>query len=289
MSRNRKKTKQTSPPEPLPKPSEPTEVKQHEVNQSEKPRSFIKSLLSDSKNIISLIAIIISAMGTTISIYYTYSSQQDQNRKWNTLNLARIELISEGFIVWKTISFEERTSIIWGYEQTIFSEMDGRKYTGRYEILNCLVLVDPATGKQVPDTLVFHSVTQAQSEYMHIQSQSLRNSAEIWKRYHIGFEFKNAGTTPATDIHVKITAKELEAISKGDLYSSTYPITLSPSAPMTASVFFNIPLSTKLPRIINFNVNLTYKKANGETVQQSFPVNYDSTQNYRSYGQQAGA
>ncbi len=70
-----------------------------------------QSFFSDPKVAISLFALIISI----ISLIWTFSSQWEQNRRWDALNLGKVEL-TDGFIMWKEITREEAISMKWGYE-----------------------------------------------------------------------------------------------------------------------------------------------------------------------------
>ncbi len=45
-----------------------------------------------------------------------------------------------------------------------------------------------------------------------------------------------------------------------------------------------LPLNMALPDVIKFEVTISYKDANGESIIRKIPVKYDSNQNYRSYG-----
>lgn len=83
---------------------------------------------SDPKNAISLFALLISIT----SLIWTLASQWEQNRRWDAVNLGRVELTDVGFIIWREISKEEALSTNWGYKPTLYSAVQNRVYKGQY-------------------------------------------------------------------------------------------------------------------------------------------------------------
>lgn len=93
-----------------------------------------QSFFSDPKVAISLLALVVSI----VSLIWTLANQWNQNKKWDALNLAKIEVSDQGFVIWKELSEEQIRLMKWGYEPTIFQHNENRVYTGRYHLLNSL-------------------------------------------------------------------------------------------------------------------------------------------------------
>lgn len=64
---------------------------------------LFKDFFGDVKGPLALLAVIISV----ISLYATISNQAEQNRRWEALNLGRIDLTDESFTMFKELSKEE--------------------------------------------------------------------------------------------------------------------------------------------------------------------------------------
>lgn len=239
-----------------------------------------EGFFSDPKVAISLVALAISIL----SLIWTLANQWNQNKRWDALNLAKIELEDEGFIIWKELSKEEVLSTKWGYEPTIFQNIEDRRYTDRYQLLNCLALLDLGTNSRVPNSGIAFTLSEIEQEIIRLGLISKPEKAASSKMYQIQFKLKNMGATPATEIRVKISVESSLKGLNGDLFLSDQDVEVYPSGTMNATAIFYVPVFEKLPDMMNFNVNVTYKRADGSKVDKNIPVTYDSKRNFWSLG-----
>lgn len=239
-----------------------------------------EGFFSDPKTAISLLLIVIAIL----SLIWTLANQWKQNKRWDALNLARIELEDEGFIIWKEMSKEEILSTKWGYEPSIFQNIEERRYIQRYQMINCLAILDLNTRERVPNSAIAFTLSEVEQEVARLGLLGKPERAATSKMYQIQFKLKNMGATRATDMRVKISVKSSSNGLNGELFLSDQAVDLYPSGTMNASTIFYLPVSENLPNPMNFNVNVTYKPVDGSTVDKSIPVTYDSKRNFWSLG-----
>lgn len=239
-----------------------------------------ESFFSDPKTAISVLALIIAIL----SFIWTLANQWKQNKRWDSLNLARIELEDEGFIIWKEMSKEEVLSTNWGYEPTIFQNIEERRYVGRYQVISCLAILDLNTRDRVPNSGIAFTLSEAEQEVARLGLLGKPERAATSKMYQTQFKLKNMGATLATEIRVRISVRSSSSGLNGDLFLSDQDVDMYPSGTMNASAIFYLPVLENLPNPMNFNVKVTYTRADGRTVDKSIPVTYDSKRNFWSLG-----
>ena len=239
-----------------------------------------ESFFSDPKTAISLLALVIAIF----SFIWTLANQWKQNKRWDALNLARIELEDEGFIVWKEMSNEEVLATKWGYEPTIFQNIEERRYVQRYQMINCLAILDLNTRDRVPNSNIAFTLSEVEQEVARLGLLGKPERAATSKMYQIQFKLKNVGATRATEIRVGISVKSSSNGLNGDLFLSDQDVDIYPSGTMNASTIFYLPVLENLPNPMNFLVNVTYKRVDGSKVDKSIPVTYDSKRNFWSLG-----
>ena len=234
------------------------------------------SFFTDPKVAISLIAILISLS----SLIWTFANQWEQNSRWDALNLGRVELTDVGFIIWKELSKEEALSTNWGYNPTLYSVVQERVHTGKYQLPYELILMD-SNNVRIPNSNGFFTLTEAQQE---IERLKLQGNPQIFKHYQVQFNFKNTGSTSSKDTTIKITAQIPATENPTEIFKSVEPTDLLPSSSINAVANFFVPLDATLPRIMKFSVLLAYKDAHGAINTRELPIVYDEEQNYWIYG-----
>ncbi len=236
------------------------------------------SFFADPKNAISLFALLISIT----SLIWTLASQWEQNRRWDALNLSRVELTDVGFIIWKEMSKEEALSTNWGYKPTLYSVVQNRIHQGKYQLPYELVLMD-SDNKGIPDSHGFFTLVEAQQEIARLGLKPPGN-LQVFRHYQIQFNFKNTGSTAAKENTIRITAHMPDAEKPVDVFASVEPIDLLPASTINAVANLFVPLNAALPQIMKFSVTLTYKDAHGVVNTRGLPIVYDASQNYWTYG-----
>ena len=234
------------------------------------------SFFTDPKVAISLIVIVIS-LG---SLIWTFANQWEQNRRWNALNLGRVELTDVGFIIWKELSKEEALSANWGYKPILYSVVQERVHRGKYQLPYELILMD-SNNVRIPNSNGFFTLAEAQQE---IERLKLQGNPQVFKHYQVQFNFKNTGSTSSKETTIKITAQIPGTEKPLDIFKSVEPIDLLPSSSINAVANFFVPLNATLPQIMKFSVLLTYKDAHDTINTRELPIVYDEGQNYWTYG-----
>ncbi len=238
-----------------------------------------QNFFTDPKVAISLFALLI-AIATLI---WTMFTNWEQNRRWDALNLGRVEIKDVGFIMWKEITKEEATSTDWGYKPTIFSHTENRIHTGKYRIPYELILVDPRTKKQLSGSNGFFTLAEAQAELTRLGIEE-DVQPEIRRHFQIQIDFQNKGSTIASDFKTLVKMKEIDKDSWVQAFKSKHGIALAPSATCNIVISFNTLLSLDFPKEINYEVEISYNDIHGELIRRKVPITYDSDMNYWSYG-----
>lgn len=239
-----------------------------------------QGFFSDPKVAISLLALLISIA----SLIWTLASQSEQNRRWDVLNLSRVELTDVGFIIWREVSKEEALSINWGHKPTLFAGIENRVYTGKYRLPYELVLVDSSTKNRITGSNGFFTLQEAEQEVLRLGLRATTSKPAVFKHYSVQFDFKNTGSTIATDTKVNITSEEPNTGKSIEVFNSLQAVDLLPSTSINVVAELYTPITTELPAVLKFTISLIYKDAHKKEIKRDIPVTYDSTRNYWTYG-----
>src|SRR5437588_11294074 len=107
---------------------------------------LLKDFFGDVKGPLALLAVIISV----ISLYATISNQAEQNRRWDALNLGRMDRTDESFTMFKELSKEDLDASDWGYIPFAFPRLEGKVMTERMQLPHELVLWDANNKRRLP-------------------------------------------------------------------------------------------------------------------------------------------
>lgn len=241
--------------------------------------SATQKLFTEPSVVISLFALFI-AVATFV---WTIFTNAEQNRRWDALNVGRVELKDVGFIMWKEMSKEEATSTDWGYKPTIFSHAENRLHTGRYRIPYELVLVDPKSKKRIPGSHGFFTISEARKEMDRLNLEK-DFKPEIHKRFQIQIDFQNQGATLVSEMKTGVKMKEWEKETWIEVFKSRQAVSLAPSATCNIVIDFSVPLPKEFPKIVNYEVDIAYKDVHSEHQNRKIKMTYDSGMNYWAYG-----
>ena len=236
-------------------------------------------LFTDPAIAISLFALLI-AIATFIWAIFTNA---EQNRRWDALNVGRIEIKDVGFIMWKEMSKEEAISKDWGYKPTIFSHAENRLHTGRYRIPYELILVEPKSKKRIPGSNGFFTIPEAYTEMKRLNLDE-NFKPEIHKRFQIQIDFQNKGATLASDMKAVVKMKEWDKQTWIEVFKSRQGVSLAPSATCNIVIDFRVPLSLEFPEAIVYELAISYKDIHEELQNRKIQMTYDSGMNYWTYG-----
>jgi len=94
--------------------------------------NFSSNFWSDPKIWIAILAIVISIFDFIFLIWFRW----DQNKRWDELNLARVELSNAYFIAWEEVDKQTVFSRDWGYNPSIHGVINenGHVYTNKFRV-----------------------------------------------------------------------------------------------------------------------------------------------------------
>lgn len=139
---------------------------------------------SDKKNWVSLLAVVISSISLIVagtSLWWTYHNQQDQNHRWDALNLPRVELSEVGFIIWRELPPDEALKTDWGYKASLITKLEKRVVQQLYQIPYELVLFDTESSQIVPNTVSFFTVAKGKEEIARLNLREREAKIEFYK------------------------------------------------------------------------------------------------------------
>lgn len=237
---------------------------------------LVKDFFSDLKGPLALLALLISG----ISLFWTVSYQLEQNRRWDSLNLGRVDLMEVNLTMFKEMSKQEVDSTDWGYLPFTFPRMEGRLITQHVQIPYELVLWDKATNKRVPFSNGVFTISESKKELERLGFNPSPTNIQVLKQYQVLFDFKNTGATPIKDFQIDITTDSGKSGQSTNVFSSRSKPDLLPDGTGNATVDFYSPVNERLPDTINFNVSLKFENVNEQQITRNIPLKYDSLHDY---------
>jgi len=238
--------------------------------------SEAQRFFSDPKVALSVFAIFISAF----SLFWTLANQWEQNRRWDMLNVGRVELTDVGFIIWKELSKEEALVTNWGYNPTLYSVVQDRVHRGKYQLPYELVLMT-LDGSRIPHSNGFFTLLEAEDEAKRLH---LQGNPPIYKHYQVQLDFRNTGSTTSKETTIKVTARLPDSQEPAVVFNSVEPVDVLPSSSINAAANIFVPLDVAFPHPLRFQILLGYKDVHGRAASREIPVIYDESQNYWTHG-----
>lgn len=96
-----------------------------------------------------LISIVISILGTGASIYYTYTSQYEQNRRWNAESISTVSWRRAYFFAWKIIPKEDAVRHKWDSRELVLADIEKEALSGVLRRITEVVPLDIRTQKNL--------------------------------------------------------------------------------------------------------------------------------------------
>ncbi|GEM_PF-5763693 len=237
---------------------------------------------SNAKVWLSIISIFLSAGFGAINYFYTRSVNQNQNERWDKLNIAEITLTDIGFLIQQKLSEQKAKQTNWGYKPLLFREIKDRVYTGYVQVPYALVLVRLPSNKSI-ELIPHGNFIFTLSEYSNeIKRLNLKvGEYDLMKRFEIQFNFKNIGKTIAKDVRIKIDMIEPRN-NEGSVL--TQPAEILSEISFNKTFIFFLGMSTDIPSNLKFRLNIQYKDVFEKEHEKQIPIIYDSSRNYWQYG-----
>ena len=236
------------------------------------------SFFSDPKVILSLLAIIVSI----VSLIWTLSNQWEQNRRWEEVNNANVEVKEMGFVRWKQMPKEEALSTDWGYNPVIYDNGDGAQTFLPYRLI-----ARDQNGKQIDNINPVFTVNDLNKEINRLikigDLPANFSNASIHKLFRTRFVIENLGKTTAKNVEASVFSKfSSQDWTNTNLQSPK--LTLSAGQQSTISINLELPLNVDLPSDISFKILLKFQDVNNNSKQKEVIGKWDTYNNLWSYG-----
>lgn len=233
---------------------------------------------SDPKIWIAILAVVISIMDFIFLSWFRW----DQNRRWDELNIARVELSEVYFIAWNEIDRKTALSIQWGYSPSLISVVKDHIHTDKLYVLEELVLWDTNQNTKIPQSNGFHTLGDAQLEVSRLSLNP--QSISVFKHMQMQIDLKNTGNTLARDVQIYVDLLDDGSGSSKNIFKSTSKVELFSGSSINVNMDISLPLASTLPRPTKFHLNLSYESVHGEMLSRTIPIEYDPERNYWVYG-----
>ena len=232
--------------------------------------NLLISILGSPAFIISICALILSLL----SFLYTYVKDREQNRRWDSVNLARIVIRDLQFTSWRNVQRKDILNIDWGYNDPlgfVTSDGSGNLNTDILQIPIQVVAVHSQEGMLEG----INAITV--SELKQSLTITRRNPADysVEKLLRIIYAIENVGSTRASAVllSVKIHEANLKfpAITKG----VSQP--LEPGEKSWSLTNFRIPLDEALPKELYLSIAVQFTDIHDHTHEQNFRYVFDKS------------
>jgi hypothetical protein len=212
-----------------------------------------------------------------LSLAWTVANQLGQNRRWDALNVASVQLKEVKFYVWRELAQEEALSTDWGYEPLIFSSPEG---WGKFRLVHFLQLRVPTTGEVHAHSNPVFTVTDAEAEAKRVGAGL---PVSLYRAFRPMFIFENTGKTEADEWRVRIDLK----LGQGEwqpAFTSNAPVRMAAGQTVNVSFDFSMPLQLPVPRELDFRISAQFKDIHGRERLYNIVAVWESQRNYWTYG-----
>jgi hypothetical protein len=212
-----------------------------------------------------------------LSLGWTVANQLGQNRRWDALNVATVQLKEVKFYVWRELTQEEAFSTDWGYEPLLFSSPEG---WGKFRLVHFLQLRAPATGEVQARSNPVFTVKDAEVEANRVGAHI---PVLLYRAFRPIFIFENTGKTDADEWRVRIDLK----LGQGEwqsAFTSNAPVHMAAGQSVNVSFDFAMPLQVPVPKELDFRISAQFKDIHGREQVQNIVAVWESQRNYWTYG-----
>jgi hypothetical protein len=228
---------------------------------------------SDPKVILSLIAIGISL----ISFIWTLANQFEQNRRWDSLNIAAVELKDVKFKVYRELTRKEAMTMNWGYSPLIYSSPDN---WDKYQMIYFLRLRNAGDDSLISNANPAFTVNEVADEIKRLQ---IRSPVSIYRSFMPIFYFDNQGKTDATECTIEIHMKP-DNNPWHKSFTSNTPVRIPPGKVVNVTFEFDIPMQSPMYKHIDFKIKLSFTDLHGNVHTRDVASSWESDKNYWFFG-----
>jgi hypothetical protein len=231
--------------------------------------------VNDFKKPVALIALIVASLALAHTIYYQY----EQNRRWDALNMGRIDITDMGFVAFRTMTKDEILRTDWGFKPTFSYSVDDGVLSDKIKILFQAVLWD--TVRDEPANR--NAYLTASEARLAIERLKLNpDSTAIYLYYSVYFKVKNTGVSGIKNVRFTMISNlknEVRLSKENQRIDRDQSIEYLPGKTGVLNYGFYVPLDKTLPDIITFDVKASYIDIHGKPFSKTFSYKTNSVNN----------
>lgn len=228
--------------------------------------------------------IAILAIGIAVaSFVFSWWSRIDQNKKWDALNVARLDVTNLFFIGWTEIEAEKVKSIDWGYTPYWISHLEGRVHTSKGILLDKLVLWDNVANSKIKGSGSFLTVIECLAKARDLGLDEAKFS--IRKHMKLHFDIHNSGSTVTKNVKVDVSKINSITNNAQEIFNSKSRLDmLNPDQKAGINIDFFIPIEASLQNPTLLQINLSFLTAEDKPIKRIIKIDYDPNIDMWSYG-----
>jgi hypothetical protein len=220
---------------------------------------------------VSTVALSLSLCG----FLYTWRKDREQNRRWDSLNLARFSVRNLRFMTWREIDTDECHSIDWGYPDVYTASAiseSGVIDSEKVKVPVGIVAYHPLRG--LLDSKP--AITTAEMKMELVKRKLDPAEWKLMKRIKVIFSVENVGSTTAYAVSILAEIRDrsivIAALPTSEVQSSVGPGELSWSF-----LEWSMPLESLFPPFLALKVDIRFRDAHGVDRSASFQYQFERT------------
>lgn len=215
-----------------------------------------------------------------VSLMFSFYFNNLQDKKWDSLNQARIDVTDCKFIAFAEMDYNTISSKEWLGKHSAYHIIDNGLATQKYRIYNHICFWDKLKGSQIHGTKLMLTKEDVDNEIKRLDLQEKLNKGliEVMKRYQMEFKLKNVGQLPAKNVGINIDMI-LPDGSKANIVKTMRIAEITNSHEFNATGSLYTPLDASLPPQVPYVINLNYI-THEQFQSRTIKVKYDTESNF---------
>ena len=220
---------------------------------------------------IELISVAALALSSFNFIYGIWRDRQ-QNKRWDSLNLAKLVIQDLAFTSWRTLNPDEFKKMNWGYaDPYVLASSNNTSIIDQQKLLVPVQIVASHPEKGRIEGINAISVGELISE---LKGRGLDpNDFEITKFYRVNFAVVNVGSTIASDFVLDVQARQSDTVLTG--IPTSNPHNLQPDERSYSFVQWAASLSEPFPNDFAIQISLSYRDVHAKPHEIRLKYEYD--------------
>ena len=221
------------------------------------------TFVRDNLEFVSALALVLSIL----SFVYTYFRDRLQNKRWNSLNVARIVVRDLRLASWKVVPKTEFEKMDWGYPDFMgiavtdqFGDMD----------IDHLRLPIKVEAISKSDSIIRGTNCIRVAELLALLQKNHVDLSliEVYKLIRVVFVLVNSGSTVANDLTIDVSSADVE--SSAQYSQPTNHGSLQPGEQTWSIVNLRFALDELLPQQFHLTISFSFMDLNSKLHRQSY-------------------